>query len=470
LAAAVAAAMGLTATGSGHAPAIRAGSSIHGVHGDQTVVTVSTGVRHLRREARQGPATTAECEQALQVACYNPNQVEQAYNLPTLYGRGITGRGRTIVIVDPFSSPTIADDLRTFDSQEGVPAPPYLRIIQPAGRVPRYNPNNALMVGWASEITLDVEWAHAIAPGAGILLVETPGGNGNGYRDMQQTVTAEKYVINHHLGAVISQSWDTTEQAMGSLAVVKSLRGAYTAAQAAHITVLAASGDSGVAGLKPDGNSFYTYPATVWPASDPLVTAVGGTQLNLDSTGNRTAADRVWNDTYSQTANELVNGNSGPNPLAGGGGKSIFFGRPSYQNAAYKTVGNHRGVPDISMNAACTTTVNVYQSFGGQQSGWYPVCGTSESTPMFAGIVALAAQVAGHPIGLIDPALYKLAAQHAPGIVPVTSGNNTVTFHQSGRTYTVRGFTARPAYNMATGLGTINAAYLVPELAHTAGH
>jgi len=386
-----------------------------------------------------------------------------------MYSRGVTGKGRTIVIVDDFGSPTIASDLRTFDSQEGVPDPPSLSIIQPAGRVPRYNPNNADMVGWASETTLDVEWAHAIAPGAKILLVETPGGGGNGLRDMQQTVTAEKYVIKHHLGDVISQSWDTTEQVMGS-AIIRSLRGAYTAAQSARVTVLAASGDSGATDLKGDLRTYYTYPVTDWPASDPLVTAVGGTRLNLDASGNRVSADTVWNDTYSQAANELVNGGPGPSPLAGGGGKSVVFGRPSYQNPVARVTGNHRGVPDISMSGACTGTVNVYQSFGGEDPGWYAVCGTSESTPMFAGIVALAAQVAGHPLGLITPALYKLAAQHAPGIVRITSGNNTVKFRQGGRWHTVQGFTARGGYNLAGGLGTVNAAYLVPELARLAGH
>src|SRR5947209_12106260 len=102
---------------------------------------------------------------------------------------------------------------------------------------------------------------------------ERPGGGGHSYCDIQQTVAAEKYVISHHLGDVISQSWATTEQAMGS-AAIRSLRGAYTAAKAAHVTVLAASGDSGATDLKGDLKNYYTYPVTGWPATDPLVTAV----------------------------------------------------------------------------------------------------------------------------------------------------------------------------------------------------
>jgi subtilase family serine protease len=435
----------------------------------QASVIVTPGVRHLQREARQGPSTTAECEQSFQIACYNPAQVQQAYNLPVLYSRGVTGKGATIVIVDPYGSPTIASDLRDFDSAEGVPGPPSLRIIRPAGKVPAFHPNNANMVGWASETTLDVEYAHTIAPGAKILLVETPGGGRTGTVSMQQIVTAEKYVIKHHLGDVISQSFVATEQATGS-AGIQSLRGAYLAAYSGHVTVLAGSGDSGATGYESNQQSYYTHPVTSWPASDPLVTAVGGTRLDLDASGNHNAADTAWNDTYSRTANQLVNGDNGPNPLAGGGGKSVIFGRPSYQNGVGGVVGRHRGVPDISMSAACTGAVNVFQSFGGEPPGWYALCGTSEATPLFAGIVALADQVAGRPLGLINPALYKLASEHAAGIASVRSGNNTVSFRQHGRSYTVHGFTARSGYNLATGLGTVNGQYFVTELARLAGH
>jgi subtilase family serine protease len=431
-------------------------------------VTIAPGIQHQQREPRTGPSTTAGCEQSIQIACYNPAQIQQAYNLPALYSRGITGKGATIVVIDPYGSPTIGSDLRTFDRAEGVPNPPSLRIIRPAGKVPAFDSNNANMVGWASETTLDVEYAHTIAPGARILLVETPGGGKTGTVSMDQIVTAEKYVIRHHLGGVISQSFVATEQAIGS-AAIGSLRGAYQAAYSGHITVLAGSGDSGATGFQSNQESYYTHRVTSWPASDPLVTAVGGTRLSLDASGNRNSADSVWNDTYSRTANQLVNGNNGPNPLAAGGGKSVVFGRPSYQNGVRGVVGSHRGVPDISMSAACTGAVNVYQSFGGQPPGWYALCGTSEATPMFAGIVALADQVAGHPLGLINPALYKMASEHSRGIVSVRSGNTTVTFRQGGRSHTVHGFGARAGYNLAAGLGTVNGQYFVPELALLAG-
>jgi subtilase family serine protease len=450
-----------TATTAGPGPAVRG----QGTAGNSVIIT--PGTRHPQREAAGGPSTTAECEQSLQIACYNPAQLHQAYGLNALYGRGITGRGATIVIVEPYGSPTIASDLRAFDSAESVPNPPSLRIIRPAGKVPRYSPDNPSMVGWAGETTLDVEYAHAIAPGAKILLVETPGGGRAGTVSMSQIITAERYVIRHHLGDVISQSFGATEQALG-LAAIRSLRSAYSAAYANHVTVLAASGDAGAAGLEANQASYYTHAVASWPASDPLVTAVGGTRLRLDSDGNRSTADTVWNDTYSKNANQLVNGSNGPNPLGTGGGKSVVFARPSYQSKVRGVTGGHRGVPDISMSAACSGAVNVYQTFGGQPSGWYAACGTSESSPLFAGIVALADQVAGHRLGLINPALYRLAAQHAPGLVSIRSGNNTVSFRQGGRKYTVRGYGARAGYSLATGVGTINAQLFVPELAKAA--
>jgi subtilase family serine protease len=132
-------------------------------------------------------------------------------------------------------------------------------------------------------------------------------------------------------------------------------------------------------------------------------------------------------------------------------------------------VGGSRGVPDISMSGACNGAVDMYQSFAGQPAGWYPTCGTSEATPLFAGIVSLADQVAGHPLGLINPSLYRLAAEHAPGIVDVVSGNNTVSFSQGGVLHRITGFPARRGYDLASGVGTVNALLFVPELARAAG-
>jgi subtilase family serine protease len=126
-------------------------------------------------------------------------------------------------------------------------------------------------------------------------------------------------------------------------------------------------------------------------------------------------------------------------------------------------VGGSRGIPDISMSGACDGTVEVFQSYlGSDYYNWQPFCGTSEASPLFAGIVALADQLAGHPLGFINPALYKLAAEHAKGLVPVTSGNNSVPI---GGGRTVHGYYARNGYSLVAGVGTINGLYFVPELA-----
>jgi subtilase family serine protease len=421
-----------------------------------------------RFEQTGQPLTTAQCEAKYHIACYQGPQLQVAYNLGPLFRRGITGAGETIVIVDSYGSPTIRHDLAIYDAQYGLPAPPSFTIIQPAGPVPPYKKNSDFE-GWAGETTLDVEASHTMAPGANILLVETPVSETEGVTGFPQIVRAENYVIDHNLGDVISQSFGATEETFPNAASVMALRSAYLNAAAHHVTVLAATGDSGVTDVGLDQVTFYTHRVVSWPPSDPLVTAVGGTQLHLDAAGNRTSPDTVWNDTYNHAQNELGFGDAGPNPDASNGGVSVIFARPWYQNGVASVVGNARGVPDITMSAACNGAIQNYQSFPGAPAGWYLSCGTSEATPLFAGIVALADQVAGHRLGLINPALYAMKARNAPGLVPVTSGNNTVTFTQGGHTYTIVGYQARRGYNLASGLGTVNAAWFVPALAAYAG-
>jgi len=397
--------------------------------------------------------------------CLTPQQVQRAYNLTPLYKHGITGKGQTIVIVDSFGSPTIKKDLAVFDRQFNLPAPPSFKIITPAGKIPKWNPDDSDMTGWGGETTLDVEYAHTIAPGANILLVETPVSETEGVTGFPQIVEAENYVVKHHLGGVISQSFSATEQTFTGLGQINAyhLRSAYVAAaqEKDGPTVLAASGDSGVADVELDESTYYLHRVTSWPDSDPLVTGVGGTEL-VAGKGN-TYTSVAWNDTYDPHLGD------GTVPYATGGGLSELFSRPFYQDRVKNVVGGARGVPDVSMNGACSSPVFTYQSFPqqGTPAGWYPACGTSESTPEFAGIVALADQVAGHPLGLINPRLYRLSAERAPGIVPVTSGNNTVTFTQGTpvKSYTLKGFKAQAGYSLVDGVGTVNGWYFAYELA-----
>ena len=373
--------------------------------------------------------------------------------------------------MDSYGSPTVRHDLGVFDKQFGLPNPPSLKVIQPAGPVAKYRPTSN-REGWAGETELDVEWSHAMAPEANIVLVETPTSENEGTTGFPAIVKAETFVVDHHVGGVISQSFSATEQTFPSRKSLLRLRGAYQDAAAKGVTVLAASGDSGAADVKFDATTYYLHPVTSWPDSDPLVTGVGGTQLHQSAKGRWHST--VWNDTYNVPTQQYIFGSKGPNPLAGGGGKSVIFGRPDYQNSVAAVTGAARGVPDISMSGACNGAVDMYQSFKGQAAGWYPTCGTSEATPLFAGVVALANQWSllhkGHLVGLINPALYKMSALGASaGIVDVTKGNNTVSFSQGGKEHTVTGFSARPGYDLASGVGTVNAALFVPELAHLAG-
>ena len=406
------------------------------------------------------PQTIAQCQADLGINCYTPVQYRVAYDLNPLYsgaatGRAITGAGKTIVVVDSFGSPTIESDLQTFDAQFGFPNP-VLQIDQ-FGTIPPFDPTNSTMVGWAEETTLDVEYAHSIAPGAKIILAETPVAEVEGTSGFPQMMAAEDSLIKSGQADVISQSFGATENTFpgfssGNYSSLLDLRYAFKDAATHHVTVLAGSGDEGATNYESDATTLYPYRVTSWPATDPLVTAVGGTQLDLDQAGSKLEPDVVWNDGFG----------------ASGGGTSAIFPRPSYQIGVSRVVGHSRGVPDISMSAAVNGGAWVYMSFAGIESpgvsdpGWYIIGGTSEATPIMSGIVALADQQAGHRLGQINPALYLLGALQQlrlpnTGVVSVTSGNNTF----SG----VTGFNAAPGYNLATGWGTINAAKFVPALA-----
>ena len=193
-----------------------------------------------------------------------------------------------------------------------------------------------------------------MAPGANILLVETPVSETEGTTGFPEIVQAENYVIDHHLADVISQSFGATEQTFPSPFSLLALRGAYINAFVHGVTVLAATGDAGATDASDTEGDLFTHPAVDWPSTDPLVTAVGGTQLSLDDNGDRTAPDVVWNDSFNTVLNDVFFGSDGPNALATGGGKSVIFRRPVYQLGVTRTVGFQRGVPDISMSGACS--------------------------------------------------------------------------------------------------------------------
>jgi len=445
------------------------------------------------------PPTTAQCEATYKIACYQPFQLQRAYNLAPLFAKGVEGQNETIVIVDAFGSPTIASDLKTFDKETGLPNPPSFKVITPAGAITTnphtctttYSPTGPDLCsdyyGWTDETSLDVEWSHVMAPKANILLVETPMTETEGIYGFPSIVKAENYVIDHHLGDVITQSFGANESTFTSPGQIYGLRSAYYNAKANGVTVLAASGDQGATddictsgGCANPDNVFccQSTRAIDWPSSDPLVTGVGGTKLTLNAEGNRTAPDQVWDDLSSTVGV--------PGPVytwgASGGGHSTVFSRPWFQNGV-PGVGRTRSTPDIAMSAAVNGAVDFYDTTDPSVAGWGIVGGTSEASPEFSGIVALADQVAGHSLGYLNPSLYSLAESGGnTGIVPISEGHNTYTFcppadtssttdacASSSDLVTVPGFHANGTYNDATGWGTVNAAAFVPALAYAAG-
>jgi subtilase family serine protease len=418
----------------------------------------------LQAKKQTQPRPTSSCVSTLGIRCYSPAQFATAYRLNELAAAGIDGHGQTIAIVDSFGSPTIANDLHQFDQTFGVsntygvpvdPAiaqDPKLTIIQPAGAVPAFDVNNDDMVGWAEETTLDVEWAHVMAPQAKILLVETPTSETEGTAGFPEIVKAENYVIKHHLASVITQSFGATENTFPSTKSLLNLRSAVLNAQKNHITVLGSSGDTGSTDYELNLEDLYPMQVNSWPSSDPLVTSIGGTQMNLDDSGSRVSPDVVWNDGYG----------------ASGGGPSHVFKRPAFQNGVKSITGTHRATPDISLNAAVDGGVWVYYTFVSPTSPYHIFGGTSAASPEFSGIVAMADQIAKRPLGVINGALYKIP--YGGGLVDVTSGNNDIgSFENSdGMTYHVPGFNALTGYDMASGLGTIDAARFVAALANGA--
>ncbi len=414
-------------------------------------------VRLMGTSTSTNPPTEEYCLTNYGILCYGAPQIETDYGLPSLYREGLDGRGETIVIVDSFGAPDIRQDLAVFDKAYGLTAPPHFTILK-YGPVPAYTPATPTATGWADETTLDVEWSHAIAPGANILLVETPTAETLGVAGFPTMVSAENYVIDHHLGDVISQSFGSGEATFSAPDTILGLRSAYENAYRNGITVLAAAGDTGAAYAETlTKRHYFKFPDVGWPASDPLVTAVGGTQLILNARGVPVAPVRVWNDT------SLFEG-----PAAGGGGLSTVFTRPSYQDSVEGVVGARRGVPDISMSASVSGSVNIYLSGVATGNGWTQIGGTSEASPLFSGIVAIADQLnTHHPLGMIDPALYAMEAAHDPGIVPVAIGTNTVYFTTAGKTITILGYQAGAGYNLAAGVGTVTAPAFVHELVQT---
>ncbi len=416
-------------------------------------------VKGLVAAGSGGPPTYAFCEANFGAACYSPQDIRQAYGLNGLIKAGYVGTGQTIIVVESYGSPTIGHDLKEFDKGYGLPDPPSLSIHSPLGTVP-WNPTlYPDQPGWAGETTLDVEWAHAIAPGAAIVVLTSPVAETEGVQGLPQFLKLEQFALNHHLGNIISQSWAATENtlfydAAGAQGpqVIADYNAFYASAGLAGVTVFASAGDGGTS--NPDlAGALYPFPTVNFPASSPFVTSVGGTDLTADSSGNY-ISETVWSDAGC---------------CAGGGGISEIFAEPNYQTktlpgSVQTELGGMRGVPDISYNAAVFNEfILIYASFPGTPPGWYGIGGTSEGSPQWAGIVADLNQYVGQPLGFLNPGLYALGGAGLVGLFSrdITVGNNAL----QDVTGAAPGYSATAGWDPASGWGTPNLADLPPPFA-----
>jgi subtilase family serine protease len=405
----------------------------------------------------------------LQLICYGPSFVRKAYNFPS--PSVLDGRGQTILIVDAFGSPTIKADLARFDAVFGIPAPPSFTILCPEGGCPPFDPTDLHHdeIGWSIETSLDVEYAHAMAPGATIVLVVASTSSGNAIN------AAEARAIQLYPGSIMSQSFGIPEILVhANNAQLMQAERNYAAAAQAAITVLASAGDNGAT------NGFSTANA-LFPAADPLVTAVGGTEGSpyphpgtatlscpanttcsaglatftgpcSSATGFRTSpctpvgygAEQVWNEALFAPGSTT------------GGAHSLFFPVPSYQSDLGLPT---RTTPDVAYNAAFHGGVLVANSSAFGVPVFFIVGGTSAGSPQWAAIIALANQLARRPLGFLNPAIYKLAhsSAYTNDFHDITTGNNQMPG-------TPVGFSAGAGWDDASGWGTPNVANFVRDL------
>ncbi len=480
------------------ATAVAAGPLVHPLVSDWQFLTSSTT-----------PPTQAACN-AIHRRCFNPASMSSAYDYHSLLAAGNEGQGKTIAVVDSFGSATISSDLGVFDNAFGLQhmcgetgpfaqactaGMPSFKILEVQGSPPKSPPppNNGTgqenAFGWGLEVSLDVEWAHATAPMANILLVTTPTAETLGVQGFQQMMNAEQFVVDNHLADVITQSFGAGEGSFhNGLAALTNLRQAFIDAQANHVTVFASSGDGGTTNIlkEPVKNpAVFPYPSVIWPASDPLVTSVGGTYLCTKA--NAAATDPRTLDNTSPPVNCQNQSQDEVGWVASGGGYSILFPRPTFQNtlpAGSTFVGssvgapgpnaNMRGVPDVAYQASSRTGVLIYDTEPATKNssaacnvgpgnpcnaGWFVIGGTSASSPQWAGLIAIADQMAGRDLGYINKGLYTVASD---------PGKYTNDFHDvttgSNQTSSIPGYSARTGWDEVTGLGTPDAANLLPDL------
>jgi len=395
---------------------------------------------------------------------YAGAQLQGAYGVNGAIADGNDGSGVTVAVIDAYGSPTMLADANQYSSLHGLPSLNglYSEHVAPGTKI---RPSNRAQdpEGWSGEQTLDVEAVHTMAPGAHILYVGAP----NNYADLD---SALNWVVSRHAADIVTNSYGYGGEALPR-GYIKPMNDILIQAAATGISMFFSSGDSsdqtgGVSGATPTPD---------WPASRPWVTAVGGTSVGVDASNGR-QFELGW----ATTRSLLTDGAwAAPTYLYGaGGGTSRLFAQPSYQagvvpDSIAKTYGGAamRVVPDVAAVGDPTTGMKVGQTQrfpDGSYYDEYRIGGTSLSSPLYAGMFALAVQKAGHAFGLANPALYQAAANDItktdlatyPGAVRSDFINGVDA--ADGYRYTARWFDAddiltihvRNGYDDITGVGS----------------
>ena len=388
--------------------------------------------------------------------CYGPAQMQSAYGLSPLLALGATGQGTTIVIVGAYNDDHfLNEDLGDFDATFRLPGL-HLTQIAPFGLGSPPNYDRSAYWSWMPQIPNDVEWAHAMAPGARIVLALAPS---NSDIDLARTVA---YVVDHDLGDVVSQSISENERCVDPTAL-KMFHTAYANAARKQITVLAGTGDNGASQDSCDGTGLMV--AVGYPASDPNVTSVGATAIAATVDGGY-LGEEAWGRPTGDSCFDALPG-PGSDNQCGGGGYSTIFARPAYQASSLgsgRPAG--RGVPDIAAPSGQRLLVHngLVMAEGlvtAYADTFFPVIRSTVSTPIWAGLIAVADQIAGRRLGPINPSLYainQLPWLYGAVLHDITVGNNVVPALGAG-------YRAAPGWDPVTGLGTPKATYLLPLLA-----
>ena len=364
------------------------------------------------------------------------------YDLDPLYAAGTAGTGVSIAIAG--RSNIDMSDVAAFRTISG--------LAENNPTVILAGPDPGLVAGDQDEATLDVEWSGAVAPAAAVELVV-----GESTATTDGVDLSAQYIVNHALAQVVSASYGSCEQEMGT-AELEFYNALWEQAASQGMSAFVASGDAGAAGCYEGSSAAGSRTAVNGLCSSPYATCVGGTEFNEGSnpaqywaaanaanygTALSYIPEQVWNES-------ALNGGSGL--WASGGGASVIYAQPPWQKAVAGTsaANGMRAVPDVAATAAAHDGYVIYEN-----GSYYVVSGTSAASPSFAGVMALAVERQGAAgLGNANPELYSLVdVAHSP-FHSTPSGNNSVPG--------VTGFTASGAeYNLATGLGSADGALLV---------